>query len=234
MRLLRLFHSLAMTLRHSLQRGRDGVRGEQWRDNKYRFLCFSLLLLGILLTGCPKKIEIIPPEKPPFENPVIKLLEKFSPAESLQARASIRIETVRDGEEMNFILNGFLLYQKPDKFRLLGYHPLGMGLFDALYRNGEFFLLIPPQKRAYTGEVSQFENVMAKAGEIKISSEKGEGNEIPNRIQIELVEKETRIDLRLRGISINPSLPEDSFRWNVPEGVEVRSIERLLRGLKRR
>jgi len=213
---------------------RDGVRGEQGRDKKYRFICFSLLLLGILLTGCPKKVEVIPPEKPPFENPIIKLLEKFSPAESLQARVSIRIETVRDGEEMNFILNGFLLYQKPDKFRLLGYHPLGMGLFDALYRNGEFFLLIPPQKRAYTGEVSQFENVMAKAGEIKISSEKGEGSEIPNRIQIELVEKETRIDLRLKGDSVNPSLPEDSFQWNVPEGVEVRSIERLLRRLKRR
>ena len=213
---------------------RDGVRGEQGRDKKYRFICFSLLLLGILLTGCPKKVEVIPPEKPPFENPIIKLLEKFSPTESLQARVSIRIETVRDGEEMNFILNGFLLYKKPDQFRLLGYHPLGMGLFDALYRNGEFFLLIQPQKRAYTGEISQFEDVMAKAGEIIISSEKGEVSEIPNRIQIELVEKETRVDLRLRGISINPSLPEDSFQWNVPEGVEVRSIDRLLKGLKRR
>jgi outer membrane lipoprotein-sorting protein len=75
---------------------------------------------------------------------------------------------------------------------------------------------------------------MAKAGEIKISSEKGEGSEIPSRIQIELVEKETRIDLRLKGISINSSLPEDSFQWNVPEGIEVRSIDRLLKGKKRR
>jgi len=193
-----------------------------------------LLLLSLLLWGCPKKVEIIPPEKAPFENPIVKLLEIFSPAESLQARASIRIETVRDGEEMNFLLNGFLLYQKPDKFRLLGYHPLGMGLFDALYRNGEFFLLIPPQKKAYTGELFQFEDVMAKAGEIRISSEKGEGSEIPNRIQIELVEKETRIELRLKGISVNPPLPENSFQWNVPEGVEVRSIDRLLKGKKRR
>jgi len=193
-----------------------------------------LLLLSLFLWGCPKKVEIIPPEKPPFENPIAKLLATFSPVESLQARASIRIETVRDGEEMNFLLNGFLLYQKPDKFRLLGYHPLGMGLFDALYRNGEFFLLIPPQKKAYTGALFQFEDVMAKTGEIRISSEKGEGSEIPNRIQIELVEKETRIELRLKGVSINPSLPEDSFQWNVPEGVEVRSIDRLLKGKKRR
>ena len=214
------------------ERGR--VRGFRGRDKKYWCACFSLLLLGILLTGCPKKVEIIPPEKPPFENPIVKLLATFSPVESLQARASIRIETVRDGEEMNFLLNGFLLYQKPDKFRLLGYHPLGMGLFDALYRNGEFFLLIPPQKKAYTGALFQFEDVMAKTGEIRISSEKGEGSEIPNRIQIELVEKETRIELRLKGVSINPSLPEDSFQWNVPEGVEVRSIDRLLKGKKRR
>lgn len=201
---------------------------------KYYSRILFLLLLSLLLWGCPKKVEIIPPEKVPFENPIVKLLETFSPAESLQARASIRIETVRDGEEMNFLLNGFLLYQKPDQFRLLGYHPLGMGLFDALYRNGEFFLLIPPQKRAYTGELFQFEDVMAKAGEIRISSEKSEGSEIPNRIQIELVEKETRIELRLKGISVNSSLPVDSFRWSVPEGVEVRPIERLLRGLKRR
>ncbi len=198
----------------------------------FHLLC--LLLLSLLLWGCPKKVGIIPPEKPPFENPIVKLLDTFSPAESVQARATIRIETVREGEEMNFLLNGFLLYQKPDRFRLLGYHPMGMGLFDALYRNGEFFLLIPPQKKAYTGDLSQFEDVIAKAGEIKITSEKNEGAEIPNRIQIELVEKEVRIELRPKGVSINSSLPEDSFHWNLPEGVQVRSIERLLRGLRRR
>lgn len=197
------------------------------------FYTLCLLLLPLFLWGCPKKVEIHPPEKPPFENPILKLLETFSPAESLQARASIRIETVRDGEEMNFLLNGFLLYQKPEKLRLLGYHPMGMGLFDALYRHGEFFLLVPPQKRAYAGEISQFEEVMAKAGEIRISTEKGE-NDIPHRIHIELVEKETRIEIRLKGISINPPLPQESFQWLVPEGVEVRSIERLLRGLKKR
>ncbi len=199
----------------------------------YSYL-FFLALLSLLLWGCPKKPDILPPEKPPFENPIIKLLETFSSVESLQARASIRIETVRDGDEMNFLLNGFLLYQKPDRLRLLGYHPLGMGLFDALYRNGEFFLLIPPQKRAYMGELFQYEDVIAKAGEIRISSEKAEGSDIPHRIQIELVEKETRIDLRLRGMSVNSLLPQESFQWVVPEGVEVRSIERLLRGLRRR
>ncbi len=213
---------------------RDGVRGKRRGDKRYWYTCLSLLLLSLILWGCPKKVEIIPPERPPFENPIAKLLETFSAAESLQARASIRIETVREGEEMNFLLNGFLLYQKPDRLRLLGYHPLGMGLFDALYRSGEFFLLIPPQKRAYWGELSQYENVMAKAGEIRITSEKEEGNEIPNRIQIELLEKETRIELRLKGISVNSSLPEESFQWHVPQDVEVRSLERLLRRIKRR
>ncbi len=199
------------------------------------FLYILCLLLPFLfLWGCPKKPDILLPEKPPFENPIVKLLETFSAVESLQARASIRIETVRDGDEMNFLLNGFLLYQKPDRLRLLGYHPLGMGLFDALYQNGEFFLLIPPQKRAYMGELFQYEDVIAKAGEIRISSEKAEGSDIPHRIQIELVKKETRIDLRLRGMSVNSLLPSESFQWVVPEGVEVRSIERLLRGLRRK
>ncbi len=197
------------------------------------FSILCLLLISSFLWGCPKRVEILP-EKPAFVNPILKLLEDFSVADSLQARTSIRIDTVRDGEEMNFILNGFLLYQKPDKLRILGYHLLGMGLFDALYRDGEFFLLIPPQKKAYTGEVSTFEEVIRRAGEIRFSSEKSEGNEIPNRIRIELVEKETRIELRLKGISMNSTLPEDSFQWIVPEGVEVRSIDRLLRGKKRR
>ncbi len=198
------------------------------------FITLSLLLLGLFLSGCPKKIPEPIPEKPPFENPVVKLLEAFSSVESLQARASIRIDTVRMGEEMSFLLNGFLLYQKPDRLRLLGYHPLGMGLFDALYRNGEFFLLIPLQKRAYTGEVSQFEDLIEKAGEIKISSEKSEGSEVPNRIRIEVVEKETRIELRLKEISVNSSLPEDSFQWVIPEGVEVKPLARLLKGKKPR
>jgi hypothetical protein len=127
-------------------------------------------------------------------------------------------------------IQGFVLYQRPDKLRILGYHPLGMGLlFDALYRNGEFFLLLPLQKRVYTGEVSQFDDLIEKAGPIEVFSERPEGSEIPNRIRIELVEKETRIDLRLREISINSSLPEDSFQWVVPEGVEVEPLAKLLR-----
>lgn len=197
---------------------------------KHCFFILGFFLLGLFLSGCPKKIpKPVIIEKPPFENPMVKLLEAFSPAESLQARASIRIEVVRSGQEMNFLLNGFVLYQRPDRIRLLGYHPLGTGLFDALYRNGEFFLLIPLQKKVYTGEVSQFEDLIEKAGPIEVFSEKPEGSEIPNRIRVELVEKKTRIDLRLKEISVNSSLPEDSFQWVVPEGVEVKPLSQLLK-----
>ncbi len=203
-------------------------------DRKTYLYGLCLLVLSLFLWGCPKKVAMVPPERLPYENPMAKFLETFSPAESLQARVSIRIETVRDGEEMNFLLNGFLLYQKPEKFRLIGYHPLGMGLFDALYRNGEFFLLIPPQKRAYVGEVHQFGDLMAKAGDIKISSDKVKEEDIPGWIHIELMEKETRIELRLRGVSTNLPLAEENFEWIVPEGVDVRSIDRLLKGRKRR
>ncbi len=195
------------------------------------FFILGILLLGLFLSGCPKRIpEPVIIEKPSAEHPMAKLLEIFSFAESLQAKASIRINMVRNGQEMNFpALNGVLLYQKPDRFRLLGYHPLGMGLFDGLYRNGEFFLLLPLQKKVYTGEVSQFEDLIEKAGPIQISTEKVEGNQIPSRIQIDVVKKETHIDLRLREISINSSLPEDSFQWIVPEGVEVEPLTKLLR-----
>ena len=197
---------------------------------RHYFFILGFFLLGLLLCGCPKKIPgpvII--EKPTIENPIGKLLEIFSFAESLQARASIRIDTVRRGEKINFPLNGLILYQKPDRFRLLGYHPLGMGLFDALYKDGEFFLLIPLQKRAYVGEILKADDLIEKTGPIEIFSERPENSEIPNRIRIELVEKETRIDLRLREVSINSSLPEDSFQWIVPEGVEVEPLTKLLR-----
>ena len=193
------------------------------------WILISLLFMGLFISGCPKRIPEPIPEKPFFGNPIVKILDAFSPAESLQSRVSIRIETVRNGEEMNFLLNGFLLYQKPDQLRILGYHPLGMGLFDALYRDGEFFLLIIPQKRAYTGEVSQFEDLIEKAGPIEVYSEKPQGSEIPNRIRIHVVEKETRIDLRLKEITINASLPADTFQWSVPEGVEVKPLAQLLK-----
>jgi outer membrane lipoprotein-sorting protein len=185
-----------------------------------------ILLISIVLWGCPKKIVVTPPT---IENPIAKILESFSPVESLQARTSMRVDIVRNGEEMNFLLNGYLLYQRPNQLRLLGYHPLGMGLFDAIYLNGEFFLLIPFQKRAYTGEVSEFEDLIEKAGPIEIQLEKPEGSEIPHRIRINVIEKETRIDIRLKNPSINASLPEDSFRWVVPEGVEVKPLAELLR-----
>ena len=197
---------------------------------RFCFLILVFLLLVFLLTGCTKKMVRAPSiEAPSPENPMVRLLEAFSTAESLQAKASIRIETVRMGEEMNFLLNGFVLYKRPDKLRILGYLPFGTGLFDALYRNGEFFLLSPLQKRAYVGEISEFEDKIEKVG-IQISTEKAEGSEIPNRVLIEAVEKQTRVELKLKEISVNSSLPEDSFDWAVPEGVEVQPLAKLLKG----
>jgi hypothetical protein len=199
---------------------------------KYFISISLLLLMSFVLWGCPKKVEITPPERLPPKDPIAKLLENFSSAESLTARTSIRIDMVRRGEETHFpTINGFLLYQKPDKLRVVGFSPLpfATGLFDALYRNGEFFLLVVPQKRAYTGEVSQFGDLIERAGPIEVSTEKPEGGQVPNRIKIHVVDKETRIDLRLKEISINSSLPADTFQWTVPEGVDVQPLAQLLR-----
>ncbi len=196
------------------------------------FIILSLFLLGLFLSGCPRKVVRIPPvEAPPVENPIEKLLEAFSSAETLQAKASIRLDTVRKGEELKFLLNGFVIYQKPDKLRILGFHPLGMSVFDVLYRGGEFFLLSPLQNRAYTGEISEFGDLISKA-DVRISVEKPEGSDIPNRIRIDMPEKETRVDLKLKEITINGSLPQDSFQWVIPEGIEVKPLAQFLKGKK--
>jgi outer membrane lipoprotein-sorting protein len=186
----------------------------------------------LFLSGCPKKLAKIPSfEAPPAKDPVAELLEAFSSAESLQAKASIRLDTVRKGEELRFLLNGVVLYEKPDKLRILGYHPFGMGVFDALYRGGEFLLFSPLQNRAYTGEVSEFGDLIAKAN-IKISAEKSEGSNVPDRIRIEMPEKATRLDVKLKEISVNQPLPEDAFQWVAPEGVEVRPLAQFIKGKK--
>lgn len=196
------------------------------------FVILSLFLLVLFLSGCPKKVAKIPSlEAPPVKDPMAKLLEAFSSAESLQAKASIRLDTVRKGEELKFLLNGIVLYEKPDKLRILGYHPFGMGVFDALYRGGEFFLFSPLQNRAYTGEISEFGDLIAKAN-IRISTEKPEGSEVPNRIRIEMPEKETRVDVKLKEISVNQSLPKDAFQWVAPEGVEIKPLAQFLKGKK--
>ena len=196
------------------------------------FLIPSLFLMILFLSGCPKKLAKIPSfEAPPVKDPVAKLLESFSSAESLQAKASIRLDTVRKGEELKFLLNGVVLYEKPDKLRILGYHPFGMGVFDVLYRGGEFLLFSPLQNRAYTGEVSEFGDVISKAN-VRISAEKPEGSDIPDRIRIELPEKETRVDLKLKEISINQPLPADAFQWVAPDGVDVRPLAQFLKGKK--
>ena len=196
------------------------------------FMILSLFLLALLLSGCPKMIAKIPSiEAPPVKDPMAKLLEAFSSAETLQAKASIRLDTVRKGEEMKFLLNGIVLYEKPDKLRILGYHPFGMGVFDALYRGGEFVLFSPLQNRAYTGEISEFGNLIAKAN-VRISAEKPEGSDVPDRIRIELPEKDTRLDVRLKEITINQPLSKDAFQWVPPEGVEIKSLAQFLKGKK--
>ena len=196
------------------------------------FLILSLFLMIPFLSGCPKKLAKIPSfEAPPAKDPVAKFLESFSSAESLQAKASIRLDTVRKGEELKFLLNGVVFYEKPDKLRILGYHPFGMGVFDVLYRGGEFLLFSPLQNRAYTGEVSEFGDLISKAN-IRISAEKSEGSDVPDRIRIEMPEKETRVDLKLKEISINQPLPADAFQWVAPEGVDVRPLAQFLKGKK--
>jgi outer membrane lipoprotein-sorting protein len=195
-------------------------------------LILSFLLMVLFLSGCPKKLTKIPSfEAPPAKDPVAKFLESFSSAESLQAKASIRLDTVRKGEELKFLLNGVVFYEKPDKLRILGYHPFGMGVFDVLYRGGEFLLFSPLQNRAYTGEVSEFGDLISKAN-IRISAEKSEGSDVPDRIRIEMPEKETRVDLKLKEISINQPLPADAFQWVAPEGVDVRPLAQFLKGKK--
>ncbi len=199
---------------------------------KLWFVILSLILLSLLLSGCPKKIARIPSiEAPPVRDPMAKLLEAFSSADTLQAKASIRLDTVRKGEELKFLLNGIVLYEKPDKLRILGYHPFGMGVFDALYKGGEFVLFSPLQNKAYTGEISEFGNLIAKAN-VRISTEKPEGREVPDRIRIELPEKETRLDVKLKEITVNQPLSQDAFQWVPPEGVEIRSLAQFLKGKK--
>jgi len=195
-------------------------------------LILSFLLMVLFLSGCPKKLTKIPSfEAPPAKDPVAKFLESFSSAESLQAKASIRLDTVRRGEELKFLLNGVVLYEKPDKLRILGYHPFGMGVFDVLYRGGEFLLFSPLQNRAYTGEVSEFGDLISKTN-IRISAEKSEGSDVPDRIRIEMPEKQTRVDLKLKEITVNRPLPADAFEWVAPEGVDVRPLAQFLKGKK--
>ncbi|HXX36137.1 MAG TPA: hypothetical protein VEM15_16835 [Thermodesulfobacteriota bacterium] len=208
------------------------MRRNRGRFTKYGYVCISLMILSLFLSGCPKKMVRIPSiEAPPVKDPVAQLLEAFSSVESLQAKASIRVDTVRKGQEYRFLLNGLVYFEKPDKLRILGYHPFGMGVFDILYRSGEFLVFSPLQNRAYTGEVSQFGDLIAKA-DIRISTEKPEGSEVPNRIRIEMPEKETRLDMKLKEISVNQPLPENSFEWDVPEGVEIKPLAQFLKGKK--
>jgi len=196
------------------------------------FVILSLFLMVLFLAGCAKKMVRIPSvEAPPVKDPMAQLLEAFSSVESLQAKASIRVDTVRKGQEYKFLLNGLVYYEKPDKLRILGYHPFGMGVFDILYRGGEFLVFSPLQNRVYTGEISEFRDLIAKAN-IRISTEKPEGSEVPNRIRIEMPEKETRLDMKLKEISVNRPLPENSFEWDAPEGVEIKPLAQFLKGKK--
>jgi outer membrane lipoprotein-sorting protein len=211
---------------------RNRGKGSRCGFSRYRAVCITLIILSFFLSGCPKKVARIPSiEGPPVRDPMAKLLEALSSVESLQARASVRIDTVKKGEEFKFLLNGAVYYEKPDKLRILGYSPFGMGVFDALYRGGEFLLFSPLQNTAYTGEISEFGDLIAKAN-IKISTEKPEGSEVPDRIRIEMPEKETRLDMKLKEISVNQPLPEDTFEWIPPEGVEMRPLAQFLRGKK--
>lgn len=191
----------------------------------------ALVLTSLFVAGCPKKVvpPLPPPEKPAFVHPMERLLRTFSSFETFQARASIRIDTLEGGEKNYHVLNGMVLYQRPDRLRILGFHPLGMLLFDSIYRDGELFLLIPFQQRAYRGVVSDFQDWIEKAGPIEITSAEDEARGVPTRIRIVLVEREIDIELKLKDASVNQALPPHTFDWTPPEGVRVRPLESLMK-----
>ena len=197
--------------------------------HKTSTLILVLLLLGAFLTGCPKKVARIPPiEEPPVKDPVMRLLNAFSEVEYFESDASIRIETVRKGKELKYPLNGYVFFEKPDKLRILGFIPFGMNLFDALYLDGKFLILSPMDKKAYTGEVSEFEDLIEKA-KIQMSMDKTGGSLIPNIIRLALEEKKTRVEIKLKGITMGTPLPGNAFLWEVPDGVHVRPLAQLVR-----
>jgi len=198
-------------------------------------LILGLILLGLFLPGCPKRPPEITVPIPPSVNPMERFLQAFAPAESLQAKASIRIDVVEKGERSRYSLSGDVFYQRPDRLRILGYtsFPMVISLFDAFYRDGEFFLLIPVQKRAYVGDVSDFQDVFKNAGEIEITSTRDETRNIPSRVRIVIAEKEVEIELRLKEVSMDRPLPQEAFEWTLPKGVEIRPLERLLRAKKK-
>ena len=195
-------------------------------------LLILLMLLEILLSGCAKKIVKAPLMGPPVKDPIARLLESFSAADRLQAKTSIRIDTAQKGKEISYRLSGTVLFEKPQKLRILGYYsfPLPMDLFDALYREGALYLLVPQQKKAFTGALLEFNDLLEKT-DIRISTESTDGAEVPNRIRIDLVEAETRIELRLREISMNATLPDGAFSWWVPDDVENIPLAWLLKRL---
>lgn len=191
----------------------------------------ALLVFSLFLMGCPKKVVKVPPlETPPVTNLIGTVLEAFSAAETLQAKASIRIDIEKEGEELHYRLQGIVFYDKPERLRVYGYHPfpLPMDLFDALYRDGEFFLFIPTDNSAYSGEVAQFADLIKKS-EVRIFTEMAGASDIPNRIRIEVAVPKTQIEILLRETSVNTPLPEDTFQWQVPQGVERRPLTQLLR-----
>ena len=62
----------------------------------------GLLMLSLFLSGCPKKLVKVPPlGGPPLENPIAELVAAFSSAETLQSKASIRIDAIQKGEEVS-------------------------------------------------------------------------------------------------------------------------------------
>jgi outer membrane lipoprotein-sorting protein len=194
----------------------------------------GLVVLALFLSGCPKRPPEVVVPVAPSANPMERFLQAFAPAESLQAKASIRIDIMEKGERSRYSLNGDVFYRKPDKLRILGYtsFPMVISLFDAFYRNGEFFLLVPVQNRAYIGEASRFQDLFDKAGAIEISSIRDEARDIPSRIRIVIPEKEVEIELRLKEVSVDRELPKNAFEWTLPNKVEIRPLERLLRGKK--
>ena len=156
-------------------------------------------------------------EAPPVKDPVAQLLDAFSAVASLQAKASIRVDTVRKGQEYRFLLTESSTLKNRISFAswvitrsewvcLISFTGVANSSFSVPYRTE------PIPERFPSLQISLRRRIL------RFLQEKPEGSEVPNRIRIEMPEKETRLDMKLKEISVNQPLPENLFEWEAPGG----------------
>jgi hypothetical protein len=174
--------------------------------------CVIAIILLAVTAGCmPKRMPEEKGERLPLSQVLTQTISRYEGVNTLQSRLFVQLEL----QGMYYVLQGILLYEKPNHLRLRLTTNLGGTVGELIYNEGHLFLLLPTEEKIYQGWIEEGSSQRSETLFLTMVysgyAERAEGPTFPTRIYGQAEGMEVRFDMKLKDPQVDLPLPQGAF-----------------------